>query len=281
MSADPREPLGLTQLGDAIETAHQAARGAARTALDQALRCGALLLAAKAQVDHGNWLPWLQAHTTVTPRQSQVYMRLARHRDALTQCEPASHLTLTGALATLTGPPAPGTRTDLNSLPGKELPLAPPPADASWDAVWAWAERQYTGPFNGWDLEEDRAWREKKLLHHLGVPAETALCLWLAADHGLHVLRLVPTEALETTLRHVYAQAQGTALPVPVSALSAGQAFTLFIELKLSAQRLVVRLADELERRKPRSEAQLRADAQAVATQLREALDQAEGGRRA
>jgi phage N-6-adenine-methyltransferase len=85
----------LPDLAQAIEAAHQAAY---RAALPHAIRCGELLLEAKAQVAHGQWLPWIEANLTLRPRQCQGYMRLAANRDAL-NAQAATHLTIDGALA--------------------------------------------------------------------------------------------------------------------------------------------------------------------------------------
>jgi len=52
-----------------------------RTAVEHAVRAGELLTEAKAQVQHGEWLRWLQAHFPGAPRPAQDYMRLARHAE--------------------------------------------------------------------------------------------------------------------------------------------------------------------------------------------------------
>jgi hypothetical protein len=95
--------LALPELAQAIDREHQAAIGAARTALEHAAECGRLLLEAKASVPHGDWLPWLEANTSVSARQSQRYMRLARA--ALEgKYDAASYLTIEGALKALAAP---------------------------------------------------------------------------------------------------------------------------------------------------------------------------------
>jgi hypothetical protein len=79
--------LALPDLARAIEREHQAARRAARTALEHAMECGRLLIEAKAQVGHGGWLPWLEANCTLRPRTAQAYMRLARELPKLPEQE--------------------------------------------------------------------------------------------------------------------------------------------------------------------------------------------------
>jgi Protein of unknown function (DUF3102) len=86
-----------------IEAAHQAATGAARSAVEHAIECGRLLIQAKASVAHGEWLPWIEANLTFGPRQAQKYMRLADRAEALPNAHPDAHLTIDGAMALLAG----------------------------------------------------------------------------------------------------------------------------------------------------------------------------------
>jgi phage N-6-adenine-methyltransferase len=96
----------LPELAVEIGVAHLAANDAAQEALERAAECGRLLLEAKALVGHGNWLPWLEQNTTVGPRQSQKYMRLAQHWDELEVKSEltSSHLTLSDAVKLLAEP---------------------------------------------------------------------------------------------------------------------------------------------------------------------------------
>jgi len=54
--------IARTDLAGKIEAEHQAAIGAARSAMEHAIRCGQLLLEAKASIGHGGWLPWVEAN---------------------------------------------------------------------------------------------------------------------------------------------------------------------------------------------------------------------------
>lgn len=96
----------LKVLAKDIESYHQAAHRAARVAIDHALRCGEMLLEAKAKVAHGEWLPWLAANTTIGARQAQNYMRLARNKPEIEarKCAMDSYLTLREAVALIVEP---------------------------------------------------------------------------------------------------------------------------------------------------------------------------------
>jgi hypothetical protein len=51
----------------------------ARVAMQRALHVGQLLLEAKAQVRHGQWLPWLEHNTVVPYRTAANWMRLGKN----------------------------------------------------------------------------------------------------------------------------------------------------------------------------------------------------------
>jgi Protein of unknown function (DUF3102) len=98
----------LADLAARINAEHQAAFGHARQAVQHAAECGRLLIEAKAQVKHGEWLPWLEANTEVGPRQCQKYMRLAEGwAEIESKCEPNSHLTIDSAMKLLATPELP------------------------------------------------------------------------------------------------------------------------------------------------------------------------------
>ena len=59
------EPIPVASLGElaaAINAEHTAAERTARTAIEHARAAGECLLLAKAQVEHGQWLPWLSSN---------------------------------------------------------------------------------------------------------------------------------------------------------------------------------------------------------------------------
>lgn len=95
----------LRDLAAKIDAEHSAAHGHARRALERAAECGRHLIAAKALVEHGDWLPWLEGNTSVGARQSQKYMRLAEGwAEIEAKCDPSSHLTFNRALELIAAP---------------------------------------------------------------------------------------------------------------------------------------------------------------------------------
>ena len=95
--------------------------------MEHARDAGEALSAAKAQLDHGQWLPWLEENCpTVSSRVAQMYMRIARswqELQAAANTKRVSHLPLREALALLADP------TDDQALPttteDHAIPLGP------------------------------------------------------------------------------------------------------------------------------------------------------------
>src|SRR3954447_19898437 len=97
---EPDSVSKIAALSAQIEAEHMAAIGSARSAIGHAVRCGQLLVEAKAAVPHGQWLNWVAANLSFGPRQAQKYARLATHAstEANATCEFAS---IDQALATM------------------------------------------------------------------------------------------------------------------------------------------------------------------------------------
>ena len=70
--------ITLPDIARQIRDHHAQAMRYAETALEHAQMAGRLLMAAKAELAHGAWLPWLAEHCRVSPRQAQRYMRAAQ-----------------------------------------------------------------------------------------------------------------------------------------------------------------------------------------------------------
>ena len=48
-----------------------------------AMAAGDLLIEAKAQLKHGQWLPWLAKHCVISERTAQLYVKLAKKRTTI------------------------------------------------------------------------------------------------------------------------------------------------------------------------------------------------------
>jgi hypothetical protein len=73
----------LADLAARIRSAHQATSAALSSALIHAMAAGDLLIEAKAQIKHGEWLPWLVDNCAMSDRTAQLYMRCAKNRTAI------------------------------------------------------------------------------------------------------------------------------------------------------------------------------------------------------
>ena len=67
----------LDALADRINTEHAACHSAMQTGLEHAIEAGRLLIEAKAECPHGDWLPFLEM-AGVHERQARRLMQLAR-----------------------------------------------------------------------------------------------------------------------------------------------------------------------------------------------------------
>jgi hypothetical protein len=93
----------LTILADEVRKAHVAAEAAYRTSVEKAIEVGKLLLEAKAEVKHGEWLPWL-ATTGISARTAQRYMQLASL--PAEKSDTVAHLGVKAALAEIARRPS-------------------------------------------------------------------------------------------------------------------------------------------------------------------------------
>jgi hypothetical protein len=72
----------LTDLAYRIKAEHEAAASALDRGAQHARNAGDLLIEAKAQLEHGQWLPWLVEHCEIPEKTAQRYMRMARARQS-------------------------------------------------------------------------------------------------------------------------------------------------------------------------------------------------------
>lgn len=90
----------------AINREHQACETTYQHALAHAFEAGRLLLEVKAELRHGEWLPWLQDNVEFSEKQAQRYMQLASHRAELEAANPTcvSDLGVAAALKQIAKP---------------------------------------------------------------------------------------------------------------------------------------------------------------------------------
>lgn len=101
MSEIVKAETTLVEIALEIRTEVEYAERDFQSAVVHAIRAGELLTEAKAQVRHGEWLPWLEANFPASVRSAQGYMRLAaRAEDA----QALAHLGIEGALKQLAAP---------------------------------------------------------------------------------------------------------------------------------------------------------------------------------
>jgi hypothetical protein len=94
----------LADLAARIRAFHEAAAEGLRRSVENAMAAGDLLIEAKAQLKHGQWLPWLRDHCAMSERTAQLYMRCAKNRAAIEEqakSATVADLTLNEAAAVL------------------------------------------------------------------------------------------------------------------------------------------------------------------------------------
>jgi hypothetical protein len=80
--ADSRleESNSLADLAARIQAEHLAVSAALKESVRHAIAAGELLIEAKAKVPHGQWLPWLESHCSISERTAQLSMRCTKNR---------------------------------------------------------------------------------------------------------------------------------------------------------------------------------------------------------
>jgi transposase len=98
----------LDVLARRVRQEHMLVLEAGSMVIRHAVAAGEALLAAKAQVEYGQWEGWLAENfPEANPSTPRAYMRLARYADQLVDAQPT---TIRGALRTLADAEAPDTR---------------------------------------------------------------------------------------------------------------------------------------------------------------------------
>jgi hypothetical protein len=213
----------LTDLAARIANCQTRAKTASVEAAAEYLEAGHLLIEAKAECKHGEWLPFLE-RAGVHERQARRLMQLARSG---LKADTVSEICVKAALEYLAR----------RKKPGPE------------DEIWEWAEHQVSGPFSSYDLEMEHRWFASKMMRLSGVPFLTAFCVSMSDEYALDMARLIPGDDLKLAFSIMASVAKGERdLPVEAS-LSVNAMLQLATFSKLHAQRIAVLLYDEASHR--------------------------------
>ncbi len=94
-------PLGADDLAARINAAHEEVKNSIRRGAEHAIKAGRLLLEAKANVGHGNFLKWIGANCNFRVRTAQLYMTMAEELpllEAKSNAQRIAHLSLNEAV---------------------------------------------------------------------------------------------------------------------------------------------------------------------------------------
>ena len=89
------DSVSLTDLAARINDEHKAAAGDLLSGIKHVIAAGEALLVARSKVQRGEWLDWIEANLTVTPRSVQMYMQIAKKQGdyhEVTNAKGISHL---------------------------------------------------------------------------------------------------------------------------------------------------------------------------------------------
>jgi hypothetical protein len=199
MSNDIARSNSLAVLAARIQQEHAACASALQRGLDHAVAAGKLLIEAKAQIPHGQWLAWLRDHCKIPVRTAQRYMEVAPYAAEIKN-DKLAHLT-GDAVSALAAP-------------------RPPDQAETEEELMAWGRERLNAPFTESDVEalvESRGdWFRTKLLHQAGVPALASFALEMRED-DLNTLRLCHFDdlwAAAEALAPIVARKGGRALKV-------------------------------------------------------------------
>jgi hypothetical protein len=80
----------VAELAAVANRQHELAREAGEEMIMHAFAAGEALIAVKAQLQHGEWLPWLAANFSASEDTAQLYMRVARNTERVRYLEEPS-----------------------------------------------------------------------------------------------------------------------------------------------------------------------------------------------
>jgi hypothetical protein len=100
----------LAEIAAQINAGHQQVQNAIRASLERARDVGQLLIKAKGQCQHGQWLPWLKANVKFSERTAQNYVNVAKRWNEIeSKSATVADLSYRNALEFLSAPESPST----------------------------------------------------------------------------------------------------------------------------------------------------------------------------
>jgi len=244
----PRTSNRLVDLAERIRQANGRAKAASVESAKQYLEAGRLLIEAKSECPHGDWLPFLEM-TGVHERQARRLMQLAR--SGLTS-DTVSDL---GGVKAVLEYLAEQKRSEIGSE--------------------EWAENLLHGPFSAWDMEVGGTrWLMSKMMRQAKVPPLIAFAIDCHDEYKLPALRLVSAADLHAAMAAMIPIVKGEgALDFDMKSLTVHQVMALAINFSLTAKRIVVLLYDAIEYREGKDEVRLMREAKSIHKRLKAKLD--------
>ena len=254
----------LSDLAARIRSEHEASTAAMRRGCEHAINAGRLLIEAKAQIQHGQWLPWLQEHCHVSERTAQLYMRLARHEPELkANPQGVADLTVSGAVELL----APPKRAS-------DFPHWRDWAE-SFDDLNEWAKATSREPFTDYDADQERAdWLNQsmwKLATVAGAPAEAIMLLQLGDEHDLPTVHALHPSHINELTAAIAPYAKGE----KAVEIDAKNPIDVALSIKVTAQCFVGLMFREFEERQGLSPEEVDDRAQRLMAELTASIDAA------
>jgi hypothetical protein len=196
----------LSQLATQSNAEHAQAETTLRAGLEHARNAGRLLLPAKEQCQHGEWLPWLKDNVRFSERTARAYMTVARRWEELSKSATVADLSFRDGLKLLSDRPVEPAATVAGTL-GYHRPFLEWTPECRHDTVTKW-----------WDLQAEftvlltaQGWQPAAIAESMSIPVLEIERILIpeppvrfdTAINGLDMFR--PAEAHRSFVQHYHA----------------------------------------------------------------------------
>lgn len=251
----------LADLAARINVEHEAVTKFMKQSLERAIRAGELLIEAKAQLKHGQWLPWLREHCQLPERTASHYMRLAQNASQI------------GNVADLT------VREAIEAIAAKPKKASDFPHWRDWaesfDDLDEWAGATTREPFTDFDFDSERPdWLDHltgKLATVAGVSSEATAVLSLGRYLDLPTERALTADHIREFLVALAPYVKGEKGAV----IEARKPLEAAVCLQMAGQLLVGLMLREVGEREGLSPEQIAVRADSVWQEVEASLDAA------